>query len=114
MDYQWLENLKIGDQVVIRDSGYLCHDSVATVTRITKTLIFTGTGKDERKFRLRDGNAPGDSFGSRASLDPPTPEKLDEIEKERLVRRLKGFDWASLSLESLRMIRRLTLPEDSP
>lgn len=108
-----LADVKPGDKVIMRQMGINDGGSVCTVTRTTKTMIFTDNG-----FRFRrDGTEVGGSRGFwRRVISAANPEqilKCDELtRKNRLVGTIR--DWASLhervsmlSLETLEKINEL-------
>lgn len=89
---EWLNNLKVGDKVVI--GGGLDGDIISRVERLTNTLIITAAGSRFRK----DGHAPGQS---RCILQEPTPEILNRIRRVNLARHFRRYDWQELPLETL-------------
>lgn len=100
MEKEWLDNLKVGDRVVILGS----QDYLSKVERFTKTLIITEGG---RKFR-KDGASPGSGW-DRGILVEPTPERVNTIRHDHLANHLRNFsNWKRLSLETLRGIYKLT------
>ena len=65
---KWLAKLQPGDEVAIRH-GYGRLHRLATVDRMTKTLIVAGNVR----FNRKDGRAAGSGY-DRSSLVRPTPE----------------------------------------
>ncbi|KKL03903.1 hypothetical protein LCGC14_2621460 [marine sediment metagenome] len=102
MKKEWLENLKVGDRVVINTTSYGSQgdNSVSVVERLTKTLIITKGG---RKFRRNDGLSPGGEW-SKDTLQEPTPEAVDRIRQANLANKLRHYDWKPLPLATLRAI----------
>lgn len=54
--YKSLSELKAGDEVFV-------FNQIRTITRITKLYIVIRCGNMDRKFRIKDGYAAGDSGG---------------------------------------------------
>ena len=106
---EWLENLKVGDQVVVMSGGgYMSRDYVSTVKRLTKTLIVT---ENDRGFRRSDGRSPGGIYHD--FLEEPTLQRLGQIKQIWLATKLKAFSWKLLPLETLEAINNL-LPKNLP
>ena len=105
MASEWLDNLKIGDSVIVHNSHF--GSKVAVIERFTKTLIITKNSK----FRRSDGCAPGNGW-CRNRLQELTTERVNHIRKNNLVDCLKRWNWDALSLETLEAIREM-LPESS-
>ena len=102
-DQEWLDGLKVGDEVVILGD----RDYISKVERFTKTLIITTGG---RKFR-KNGTSPGSWYSG--ILAEPTKERVDKIRQTRLANFLRQqVKWEELSLEKLREIFHL-LPKSS-
>lgn len=94
---EWLDGLKVGDQVVI---NWSFSHSLQTVTHCTPTEIHVGGTKYRRKSGFVVGH-------SRGSISMPTPEIVESIEKESLVGRVANMRWdyvRSLSVDQLRRI----------
>ena len=104
----WLENLKVGDEVIVDvASGLYGNNYVATVVRRTKTLIFVThrDSKGERKFK---SNGSTGDYGS-PHLREPTDERRERIVHAQYVSHLSRFEgWKDLSLDVLRKIYLLT------
>lgn len=102
MNNEFLEKLKPGDKVIIERS--FGRRKLATVERITKTMIIT---QESQRFNRRDGHTVGPkSYGS-AWLLEPTQERLDEVEKFRLMAKLRSTDWEKYSLSELQEIDKI-------
>jgi hypothetical protein len=62
-DTGWLQDLKKGDQVIVRGSGYGHHDRVTKVERLTKTLIILeGGGRYRKATGYRSGERSSWNF----------------------------------------------------
>ncbi len=99
---EWLENLKVGDTVIVSGGDLNSRDYVSTVVRFTKTLIIVNNQRIGVKFR-RDGRSRGGGFHP-LWLQQPTQEALDEIMQTTLAIRCSRHDWKSLPLETLREV----------
>lgn len=111
---EWLDNLNVGDKVVIRGGGVTDRWFCSTVARLTKTLIFITANM---KFRRRDGRSP--SEWATGCLLEPTPENLERVEQENLkisqmraALQLQQYAWHELPLETLEKIKKL-LPKST-
>lgn len=99
-----LEDIKVGDKVIVSD-GF--RKRVDTVTRLTKNLIVVG--------RSRFNKSNGFEYGGRGYCSPhivrATPEMIAEIEEERrrndLLAKLKGHPWNKLTTEELEKVYRI-------
>lgn len=85
---EWLDNLKVGDKVVVYERRPV---ALTTVKRLTKTLIFTERGS---KYRRKDGHAPGE--WSTSSIHEPTQEAIDA--KRYMIRRSRPASRGAASL----------------
>ena len=79
----WLESLKVGDRVII--AGYFRGDRLAVVNRMTATQIIAGNSR----FRRKDGILVGSDSYNRTRLLPPTPERLEKIERRETIESLR-------------------------
>lgn len=109
MDNEWLNNLKVGDEVVVSEGGIANRVFRSTVERLTKTLIFIKGGQ---KYRRRGGHSPG--TWDTGFLLEPTPENLEQVKestlkimRRSLARRLREYTWHKLPLETLEAIEKL-------
>ena len=78
MSENWLEKLKVGDVVVLDDTGWIgpCRMQVATVSRTTKTQVeINGL----RKYRRKNGWGVGNH---RLCIVEATEELVEEIQQE--------------------------------
>ena len=96
-----LENLKIGDWVII--SGTYRKDKIATVDNITRRYIdVAGT-----KYSKINGFECSFSYGS-TRIHPATEEDVKRIKeqnrKDMYARFLKGRDWNSYPIEVLEKV----------
>jgi len=100
----WLEKLKVGDKVIL-SSNY--SDSVVSVTRLTKTLIITDSGR----FSKGDGWLHGGSTWSMCKLLKANKEAIKEIglqcQKRKIISTLQCFNFNQLDLSVLQKINNL-------
>lgn len=93
---EWLDSLKVGDEVAIIGGMYT---EVATVTRATPTQVGVG----HRKFWRKDGRAVGSSRGWRSMWLREVTDKIrDEAEHRALVSNLSATNWRAFPLVRLR------------
>lgn len=85
MDNDWLQNVKVGDEVA--SSGNFGTPSILKVTRITKTQIVT----DRQRWRKSDGKPLGRGY-TLAGLCKLSPIILREIESQKLLGWLAHFE----------------------
>lgn len=95
-----LENLKVGDLVVVK-GNITDIKTLSKIDRVTKTQIIIGY----RRFRKSDGQLVGRDDWHYANIRPATDEDIERINKDRekreLVKHLNGVVWYNLPLESL-------------
>jgi hypothetical protein len=103
----WLAQLRVGDRVVIRQSGLLEGDRLARVERVTATQIRIGPSVFDR----RTGRRRGDYYVG-AWLTEPTPELVADIRVATIVRRLGAMPWKKVPIEKLTAIAALFWPND--
>lgn len=85
MDNDWLQNVKVGDEVA--SSGNFGTPSILKVTRITKTHIVTG----QQRWRKSDGLLVG-AHSYYRRIQPLTAEIREKIERAHLLRWLTDFE----------------------
>ena len=78
MNHEWLQNLKIGDEVYI--SRNFTHPEFAIISRTTNTQFMVSIGKYERRFWKENGKELGGDTWNRRYLIKPSPEIREEIE----------------------------------
>ncbi len=84
-----LEDIQVGDVVVVCGSGRCETKRVATVSKVTKHH-FLLDGSDS-KFRKRDGSMISDSHWHFVMASRPEPGEVEEIEADRKARNARGF-----------------------
>ena len=84
MKKEWLQNLKVGDEVLYTPSlnSYKRNKSLEKVGRITKTLIILENGN---RFNKSTGYAPGDTWFRFGSIDKATTEDKEKIDYVKFV-----------------------------
>lgn len=100
IDKKWLQNLEIGDEVIVIDNIH--RDQIVSVNRVTKTQIILKSGT---KFRKSDGSAVSNSSWNRMFIHKPESDLIDKVLKENLVRYLKRISWDDMSLETLQCVK---------
>lgn len=104
----WLAQLRVGDRVVIRQSGLLEGDRLARVERVTATQFRIGPSVFDR----RTGRRRGDYYYVGAWLAEPTPELVADVRAATIVRRLGSVPWKKVPIEKLTAIAALLWPND--
>jgi len=101
----WLEDIKVGDWVIVQGGGPMSRgkDTARTVKRLTKTqIVLNGT---DTKFKKRNGSSVGSSTYYHSYLRESTPETLKKVKREQmhrnLVYKLSTVKWQDMSLEVL-------------
>ncbi len=105
MASEWLDNLKVGDKVVV-ENGSFGHDIVDSVFILTKTSVVT---RKVYKFRRKDGSVLGEVGRPKTWLREPTTERLNWIKQANLARKLGKYNWKELPIETLRAIDEMLL-----
>lgn len=102
---EWLQSLKVGDEVIYIDRA---SKSVRKVTRVTpkQVIVSIGNAKDyDAAFWKKDGIKVGsatDSWSTAASISMPTAEVVAAIrEKNKFRKLLKWVEDENFSLEEL-------------
>lgn len=111
MSEQWIDELKVGDRVIVRMTvGF--NDNVpdfGKVTNITaKTRVITVTLNNGRKIAFNSFGTERATGYHKANLEQFTPEKEAQIAKERgrlsIINRMKKYDWDKLTYDQARKI----------
>jgi len=101
----WIENLEIGDKVIV--CPHFGQNYVNTVKRITKTLIIT---KDNSRFTKKWCSNPGDSW-SPTSIKKYSSEKEqkinDQLRKNGIINKIRITSFNEFSLNTLEKINNL-------
>ena len=74
-----LSSLKPGDTVILRYSTPFIDDRIATVDRLTRTVIIVGT----RRFRISDGREFYSSRYDYYRVLPATADQIAEVERRQ-------------------------------
>lgn len=92
-----LENLNVGDEVILEDPIFESKNTIEKVVRITKTLIILPDGL---RFRKDNGKAYGDSGHFTYSIHVATPEEIEKIKAKQIARKqtkeIFEFNWSCL------------------
>ena len=91
MNDEWLQQLKVGDELFFGSWGstpYPC-----TVTKITKTQIVVAynDGRCKERFNRVSGRSIGGGSWHRNRLIQDTPEMRNDVEREMLRRKAHGM-----------------------
>lgn len=92
----WLQNLKPGDEVIVRRSGWGSQSTrtIQPVVRVTATIITAGKGGNEAQYNRKTGQQRGADRYFYNALEEPTPEALEEVREIRfrakVLDRLRG------------------------
>lgn len=97
-----LQDLKVGDTVILDNHPY---KTVETVAKVTETMIIISGGT---RFRRGNGDLVNKDKWERSFIRPSTPEEIkqiqDEKKKDDLATKLKNSNWGYFSLEVLEQI----------
>jgi hypothetical protein len=99
MPDKWLENLKIGDKIIINsfNGGNMLKKIIGETPKYWKI------GKE--MYRKNNGKKRGEDTNCRdLYLIEPTEELVDEIYRERLLCQFQSYNWSIFSLDQLQKI----------
>jgi hypothetical protein len=99
---EWLESLKVGDQVAL--NGSYNDLLIRVVSRLTKTQIILDTGA---KFRRDSGHLIGGDIWRRASITPVTKEIKLKIRTSNLKYKISRIDFKTLSNDKIETILKI-------
>jgi hypothetical protein len=112
-DKEWLQNLKVGDAVIVEGTGLSSGESLGTVARLTKNFIVVNSNGFDSKFRNETGWSTGDSYYHKY-LKEATPEAIAAFEEERyravFKNKLSHLSWADVPIDRIKQIRELVEP----
>ena len=98
-----LENLKVGDLVVVRGS-LIVGEELRKIERVTNSQIAIGN----RRYRKKDGRLVGEGNWHYGFIKPATEKDIERINererKDELLAFIRKVAWCNLSLESLQTI----------
>jgi hypothetical protein len=97
---EWLENLKTGDKVLIKQFKNRC--KVATITGVNKKRV--KTDYDRLAFKLSNGAQSGGQASRGAFLMQYTPANVKLLEREIIINTLIDYKWDDLPIEALREV----------
>ena len=102
MNNEWLNDLKVGDRVVIKNSWAA---EIVTVKRITKTLILVPCNDTcDYRFNKSNGRRQGGAGYNCQFLHKLTPEIEAEVRKKKLLNILATTKWNKYNLQQLERI----------
>ena len=113
-DRNWLENLKVGDEVLISGGTLVGRDRLGKVSRFTKTQIIVNVDGHEDRFKKGSGSSVGDHGYYSTFLREATSESIAAY-KEELYRvvfqnKIRNLSWNDVPLDILKQIRELIEP----
>lgn len=91
----WLENLKVGDRVVIRGRY---NSYIHKVSKITKTIIEIEKGN---KFKKINGFLIGGGVWNTDHIEELTPEIEKEFKINQYIKKLNDFEFKALNESTL-------------
>lgn len=98
-----LENLKVGDLVVVRGS-LIVGEELRKIERVTKSQIVV----DKRRYRKKDGRLVGGGDWCYGFIKPALEKDIERLnkvkQKNELLAYIRKVAWSNLSLESLETI----------
>lgn len=100
-DLKWSENLKAGDTVIVCTGIGYREYYLAKFERYTKTQIITSRGR----FRRGNLNEVGAGEWNSRRLLEATKERIEEIQREALAKKISGVKFKSLSYDKLKAIK---------
>lgn len=108
MNYkEWLDSLKAGDEIAMRDGFGYAKYSLGVVTRRDKVKIVVqpSDGTRETVFSAKSGRIPGgrDAY-SRRGIDPVTDAIRETVRRDKLLKRVENASWHKLTTEELQSI----------
>jgi len=103
-DKQWLNELKAGDDVLIRGSRELSAQRIAKVDRTTATQVIVGNAR----YRRKDGFQMGlENSWYSVWLAPVTQEVRDALRCESMAKYINRADLSHLRLDQLTAIMKI-------
>lgn len=97
-----LEDVKVGDLVIISRSGYYVGSTVEKVTRVSKTQLTTKTGRYMKQTgRMVGGHGFHIPFAQAGTEERLAQTRLAQ-ERRELSRKLSDVIWRDLPVEVLR------------
>lgn len=100
----WLEDLKPGDKVIVRNRCYP-QDRLETIKTKGKQFISLEGWEEITRFRVKDGLSVKGNALNAYELFPATKEALEKLEQKKLklklIRKLENVDFSKLPLEVL-------------
>jgi hypothetical protein len=99
-EQEWREQLKAGDEVVIRGIGFGNRMELSSVIRTTKAQVLVKRGSGESLYRKKDGYLVSTDRWSKSSIVQPTQAMREAI------------SLAALHSKALMMKEALNVPKD--
>ena len=100
---EWLDNLKVDDDVCYEYGTFVTNYKICKVKRITpkRTFVLYDDLRFDKSGRLRL-----DSWHS-CQIEPITDEIRIKIHRQKLLRKIKDFDAEKLSYEDLKKVEQI-------
>jgi hypothetical protein len=96
---EWLESLKVGDEVAVEAwNGW---HSIEKVTKITKTQIVTNLGR----YKRGSGLTVGGSIWHSSEIVPVTDQIRKRVRKSIIISKLRQLDFTRMTLDQLERIQ---------
>ena len=116
----WLADLRVGSSVVVAVFGHSYGDELGEVVQITSSgrirvaielvgiigAATTVTGSQVREFNA-DGIERTSAANTRRRLWQATPDRVDRLQHEKLVRTIGAINFKALNLAQLRQIKKI-------
>lgn len=103
---EWLDNIEVGDRVIVSGGGAVYSEHLARVERLTKTQVIIKEGRT--RYRRDNGRGIGQNGWVRSNLEEATDDKVNSIIDERkrlvLVNELSKVNWGDIPTHSLEII----------
>jgi hypothetical protein len=110
---QWLNSLKVGDEVAVDYGRLKTSYIIGKVTKITPTRRFSVSG---RNCTFDSGGREMGSisaWNSREMMQPVTNEIRDRIARFEAARVIKVFDWDTLTTQQLLDVLKIIKPDET-
>jgi hypothetical protein len=97
----WIDSLKVGDEVAVRRGYGHASYELAVVQKVTATQIVL----ERHRFYKHNGRQVGGSNSyDQFQIMQPTPEIRESVRRAKLLRMLDGRNWSLFSTDQLERI----------
>lgn len=97
----WLEDLKVGDKVILVTHGLGASEKIVPVHHLTKNFIVLDFGNYSEKFRRDTGREAGNDVWHRNYIEEATSERLAKITLEYKQYKVKKYIADSVNWDSV-------------